>query len=218
MRPSTCATETGLWGQANRPSLWALIALALAMGGCESCQSAPDDYGEINRKVSEEMARVGLGPGDVFEVSVYGEEKLSGVHRIAPDGAIHFPLIKRVMVEGMTTSEIAEEIQTRLRDGYLRDPSVSVFVKEYNSKKVFVLGEVQRPGTFPFTASMNIVEAVTLAGGFSAAANANYVIVTRRGSSGDQRIPVPVKRITEGTAANFNLQPGDIIYVPDSLL
>jgi len=217
MRPSTCATEPGLRGWAGRTSWW-VVLLALGIGGCESCQSAPDDYGDINRKVTEEMARVGLGPGDVFEVSVYGEEKLSGVHRIAPDGAIHFPLINRVVVEGMTTGEIAEEIQKRLRDGYLRDPSVSVFVKEYNSKKIFVLGQVQRPGTFAFTASMNIVEAVTLAGGFAAAANANYVIVTRGGPDGDQRIPVPVKRITEGTAANFNLQPGDIIYVPDSLL
>jgi len=95
---------------------------------------------------------------------------------------------------------------------------VSVFVKEYNSKKIFVLGEVQRPGTFAYTASMNIVEAIALAGGFTGSANGNFVIVTRGGPDGDQRIPIPVKRITEGKAANFNLQPGDIVFVPDSLL
>lgn len=191
-----------------------IVALALLSGGCESCQSAPDDYGDINREVSEGLARVGLGPGDVFEVSVYGEPKLSGVHRIAPDGAIHFPLVKRVVVENMNPSEIAEELQNRLRDGFLRDPSVSVLVKEYNSKKIFVLGQVGKPGTFPFTANMNIVEAIALAGGLKETALDNYVIVTR----GEQRIPVPVGRITEGKASNLNLKPGDIIFVPDKLL
>lgn len=212
MPRSTCVTESGLVGKRLRA-----VALALALSGaagCESCQSAPDDYGDINRQVTEGLSRVGLGPGDVFEVSVYGETSLSGVHRISPDGAIHFPLVKRVVVEGMTPSEIAEELQTRLRDGYLRDPSVSVLVKEYNSKKIFVLGQVGKPGTFPFTASMNIIEAIALAGGLKETAQGNYVIVTR----GDQRIPVPVERITEGKASNLNLQPGDIIFVPDKLL
>lgn len=191
-----------------------VVVLAMFAGGCESCQSAPDDYGDINREVSEGLARVGLGPGDVFEVSVYGEPSLSGTHRISPDGAIHFPLVKRVVVEGMTPSEIAEELQKRLQDGYLREPSVSVLVKEYNSKKIFVLGQVVKAGTFPFTANMNIVEAIALAGGMKETAQGNYVIVTR----GDQRIPVPVERITEGKASNLNLKPGDIIFVPDKLL
>lgn len=214
MRRSTCATEAGAKGSPRWVRAVVLAGLVLGLGGCESCQQAPDDYGDINRQVTEGLARVGLGPGDVFEVSVYGEPTLSGVHRIGPDGAIHFPLVKRVVVEGMTTSEIAEELQARLRDGYLRDPSVSVLVKEYNSKKIFVLGQVVRPGTFPFTAKMNIVEAIALSGGLKETANGNYVIVTR----GEQRIPVPVNRITEGKAANLNLQPGDIVFVPDKLL
>lgn len=219
MRPSTCATEhkRGTPDSGLRPALLIAIAAALA-GGCESCQEAPDDYSEINRRVTEEMTRVGLGPGDVFEVAVFGEPALSGTHRISPDGAIHFPLVNRVVVEGMTPSEIADELTRRLADGFLRNPSVSVLLKEYNSKKVFVLGEVQRPGTFPFTAGMSIVEAIALSGGFKETANGNFVIVTRSGPDGDQRIPVPVKRITQGKANNFALQPGDIVFVPDSLL
>jgi polysaccharide export outer membrane protein len=201
----------------HRPLLVATLLSALA--GCEACQEAPTTgYEELNQQISEHLTKVGLGPGDVFEVTVYGEEKLSGVHRIAPDGAIQFPLINRVVVEGMTTSEIAEELKRRLQDGYLRDPSVSVFVREYSSKKVFVLGEVQRPGTFPFTARMNIVEAITLAGGFKDSANTNYVIVTRQTAEGEKKIPVPVEKITEGEAENLSLQPGDIVFVPDTLL
>ena len=197
---------------------WWLVLVVL-LAGCDACQTAPTTgYENFNAQISEQMTKVGLGPGDIFEVTVYGEEKLSGIHRIAPDGAIQFPLINRVVVEGMTANEIADAISARLRDGFLREPSVSVFIKEYSSKKVFVLGEVEKPGTFPFTAGMNIVEAISLAGGFKSSANANYVIVTRHGPNGDQRIPVPVEKITKGEAVNLNLQPGDIIFVPDTLL
>jgi len=202
----------------------AALALALALAvsthaACSSCETAPTTgYEDMNDKIAAELQKVGLGAGDVFDVTVYGEDKLSGPHRINPDGSIHFPLINRVVVEGMTPNEIADELRRRLADGFIRDPSVSVFVKEYNSKKVFVLGEVQKPGTFPYSAGMNIVEGITLAGGFLASANTNYVIVTRKDASGDKRVPVAVEKITRGEAPNFSLQPGDIVFVPDSLL
>jgi len=197
-------------------SIVAATLIAMSLGACREAPTT--GYEDMNREISEQLTKVGLGPGDVFEVSVFGEPTLSGTHRIAPDGAIQFPLINRVEVDGLTASEIADELRRRLQDGFLREPSVSVFVKEYGSKKVFVLGEVQRPGTFPFTAGMNIVEAITLAGGFKDSANANYVIVTRHGPEGDQRIPVPVEKITEGEATNLSLKPGDIVFVPDTLL
>lgn len=196
------------------------LALALPIASLLSaCPQAPTTgYEDMNREISEQLTKVGLGPGDVFEVTVFGEPTLSGVHRIAPDGAIQFPLVNRIEVDGLTANEIAELLRHRLQDGYLREPSVSVFVKEYGSKKVFVLGQVQRPGTFPFTSGMNIVEAITLAGGFKDSANTNYVIVTRHGIEGDRRIPVPVEKITEGEAVNLSLKPGDIVFVPDTLL
>lgn len=198
---------------------WLALFLGLTSARCASCDSAPTTgYEKLNAAIAEQMSKVGLGPGDVFEVAVYGEPKLSGIFRVSADGAIQFPLIDRVMVEGQSPNEVATEIQLRLKDGYLREPSVSVFVKEINSKKVFVLGEVQRPGTFPYASQMNIVEAITLAGGFKDSANTNNVIVTRHSPEGDQRVPLPVEKITQGKAPNFILQPGDIVYVPDTLL
>lgn len=190
-----------------------------ASAGCASCEEAPTTgYAHLNDAIKAEMAKVGLGPGDVFEVTVYGEANLTRTLRVSPEGDVHFPLIDLIHVAGMTTTEIEELIRTKLQDGFIREPSVTVFVKEYNSKKVFVLGEVDRPGTFPYTAGMNIVEAISLAGGFKASANTNYVVVTRHGPDGDQRIPIPVEKITEGLATNFSLLPGDIVYVPDTLL
>jgi protein involved in polysaccharide export with SLBB domain len=199
--------------------LGAILLTALNLSGCESCQTAPDTgYEHLNDEIEQSLTRVGLGPGDVFEVTVYGEESLSRTLRVSPEGTIHFPLIETVNVQGLTPSEIEDQIRTRLKDGFIRDPSVTVFVKEYNSKKIFVLGEVARPGTFPFVGGINVVEAITLAGGFKDSANTNYVVVSRRGPEGVTRIPIPVERITEGRAENLNLQPGDIVYVPDTLL
>ena len=122
------------------------------------------------------------------------------------------------MAVDLTSREIADVLTKRLKDGYLVAPSVSVYVKEYNSRKVFVLGQVKNPGTFPYAAEMNVVEAVALAGGFSATANRDFVVVTREVNGQETRIPVPVGKISKGLASNLELQSGDIIYVSDTLL
>jgi polysaccharide export outer membrane protein len=105
-----------------------------------------------------------------------------------------------------------------LRAGFIRDPFVTVYIKEYNSKKIFVMGMVEKPGTFVFQDGMNIVQAITLAGGFSTTAVKNETIVTRVLNGGEQRIPVPVDEISAGRAKNFRLFPGDIVFVPESVL
>ena len=199
--------------------IWLIAANAALSGGCTACATAPSTgYEHLNDEISEGLAKVGLGPGDVFEVRVYGEKELSGIYRVSPSGEIHFPLIGSVRVEGQTPGEVADEVRNRLQGGFIRDPFVSVYVKEYNSQKIFVLGEVQKPGTFPYAGGMNVVEAITLAGGFKASANPNFVVVTRKVNGQEQRIPVPVEKISEGLAANLSLKAGDIIFVPDTLL
>jgi polysaccharide export outer membrane protein len=199
--------------------LWVGSLVVPATTGCAMCQEAPDTgYEHLNVDLSEHLARVGLGPGDLFEVRVYGEKDLSGIHRVSPTGDIDVPLVGRVTVEGRTPGEIAEMLKQRLQTGYIREAFVSVYVQEYNSKKILVLGEVQKPGTFPYSSKMNVVEAIALAGGFKASANSNYVVVTRRLDGEETRIPVPVQKISEGLAANLDLQAGDIVFVPNTLL
>ncbi len=194
-----------------------LTVLAATLSGC--APSAPSTgYEHLNDDISEAMAKVGLGSEDVFEVRVYGEEQLSGTYRVSSDGAIEFPLVGRVVVEGYTPGEIAEVIRGRLQAQFIREPYVSVLVKEYNSKKIFVLGEVNKPGTFAYSPGMNVVEAITLAGGFNLMANADYVVVTRKVDGKEKTIPVPVEKISKGLAANLTLQAGDIVFVADTLL
>lgn len=159
-----------------------------------------------------------IGPGDVFEVHVYQEKELSGTYRVAPDGNIDFPLIGLLKVDGLTPGQVADLIRGGLREGFIRDPNVNVFVKEFNSKKVFVLGEVVKPGTFRFEESMNIIQAITVAGGFTDRASKNGTVVTRVEGGLEKRIGVPVEDISEGRSPNFFLKPGDIVFVPESVL
>ncbi len=157
-----------------------------------------------------------LGPGDVFEIKVFGEPDLTGIYRVAGDGTISFPLVGKLVIAGSTASEAGDLIERALAK-YVRSPSVSVFVREFNSKKVYVFGEVKKPGTFAFEDGMNIIQAITLAGGFEKLANKNAIAVTRILDGREQRVQVPVKEIGEGKTPNFRLEPGDIVFVPESI-
>jgi len=177
-----------------------------------------EDYIKIPVDTNSLRETITLGPGDVFEARVYGEKDLTGEFRVSSEGTIHFPLLGEMSVLNLSPSEVATLIQDKLRGGYLREPYVTVTLKQYNSKKVFVLGQVAKPGTFPFEGKMNIIQAVTLAGGFTAMARKNNVIVTRVDEGVEKRIRVPVERISEGLAPNFPLQPDDIVFVPETVL
>jgi protein involved in polysaccharide export with SLBB domain len=158
-----------------------------------------------------------LGPSDVIELRVFREEELDGVHRISEEGEINVPLIGRVKVAGMTVEEAAEVLRSRFADGFLNHPEVSVFVKELHSRKIHVLGEVKRSGSFPYEPGMSIIEALTYAGGLGNLANSNGVRVTRSEGGSERHFVVRVDRIRNGDAPNFVLLPGDIVFVPEAI-
>src|SRR5438105_4545911 len=120
-----------------------------------------------------------LGPTDVFDVRVFGEADLSSTYRVGADGTIDFPLIGRLNVKGRTPTQVAEEIQHKL-EKYLKSPQVSVLLKESNSKKVTVYGQVQHPGTLNYTDQMTIAQAISMAGGLTAMAARDSTRVTRK--------------------------------------
>lgn len=159
-----------------------------------------------------------VGTGDLFDVRVYGEEDLSAQYRIAQDGSIDFPLIGRIEVVGLEPGAIATLISTRLREGqYLVRPHVSVVVREYNSKRISVLGAVRNPGSYPMRSGMNVVEAIGLAGGFTALANRDGTTITRTVDDHLHRYAAPVDRISDGQEANVPVRAGDIIRVPERM-
>jgi polysaccharide export outer membrane protein len=187
--------------------LWAALAQGASCGGA---RTVPD---EIR---TAPQARPGLGPGDLFEVRVYGEEELTAQYRIETDGTIDFPFLGRLDVEGKLPREVAELVAVGLREReILRDPQVTVFVAESNSLRVTVMGAVARPGTFPVVPGMTAVQAVSMAGGFTALANQNDTVLTRRDGDTVRRFSVPMRRISDGREADIDLHGGDIIFVPE---
>jgi protein involved in polysaccharide export with SLBB domain len=118
-----------------------------------------------------------LGPGDQIRIIVFGSEDLSGEFEVGPQGDIAYPLIGQVTAGGKTLQEVEADIAGRLRPDYLKDPRVNVEVLNY--RPFFVLGEVRRPGSFPYQSGMNVQKAIALAGGFTYRAAEDEVLITR---------------------------------------
>jgi protein involved in polysaccharide export with SLBB domain len=157
-----------------------------------------------------------LGSGDVFEVRVFGEKDLTGEYQVSADGTIQFPFLQTVMVGGKEPNQVAILIADRLSSGgYLKEPQVSVFLKESNSKRVSVLGAVAKPGTLPIMPGMTLVHAVSQAGGFTALASKDDTVVTRRVAGKLERYRIEVSKITRGDSDDFPLRTGDIVFVPE---
>lgn len=159
-----------------------------------------------------------LGPGDVFTIEIVGEKDLPKEYQVASDGTVNVPYIHRIKVEGLEPQEIAELIRKRfVADRILTEPSVVVRVTAYNSKQITVLGEVQKPGSFPLAPGMTLVQAISYAGGFSAIANQNRVTLSRKTKSGKHTVMVSVEAITDGRSPDIPLQAGDQIYVHERI-
>jgi polysaccharide export outer membrane protein len=156
-----------------------------------------------------------LGVGDVFELRVVGEDKLPVSFTVAPDGSVDLPYIKRLKVAGMEPQEVSAAVRQRLiSGGFLVDPSVSVSMKEYNSKRVELIGEVTKPGSIPLVPGMTLLKAISIAGGFTSLARKTEVTVRRKLKDGTRAAPVSVESIIDNRIPDPLLQSGDSIYVP----
>lgn len=187
-----------------------VLLLVLFAAACPSTNSVVVRTAERPPQVD-----MSLGPADVFEVRVYGEAELTSTYRVSPDGSIDFPLIGRVVVKGMTTNQVAEDITARLKS-YIRNPQVNVFVKELNSKKVTIYGQVQHPGTVNYVEAMTIIQAVSQAGGLTAMADRAHTRISRVKDGKAETFVVNLKEVAEGASTCY-LLPGDEIFIPERL-
>jgi polysaccharide biosynthesis/export protein VpsN len=157
-----------------------------------------------------------IGSGDVFSMTIVGEDKLPKEFRVAPDGTVDLPYIHRLQVAGLEPQELAALIRKKLVEGkILTDPSVSIDVKEYNSKRIVVLGQVQKPGSFPVTPGVTFLQVISQAGGFNSIANRDRVNLTRKTGKRARTIVLSADAITDGSLPDIPLQAGDTIFVPE---
>jgi len=165
---------------------------------------------------SDDFSLSYIGPGDKLKIMVYGEKQLSGLYQVSPEGAVMFPFAGKINVQGQTSFSLSEKISELLREGYLKDPQVTVLVLEFVSKRIFVLGQVKKAGNFPMKEAMSIIEAISLAGGFTNFADISNVVITRKLKSGkEKRFVVNIEDVVNGNKKNFYLKPGDIIFVKE---
>jgi protein involved in polysaccharide export with SLBB domain len=185
---------------------------------CASCSHGGRQGAQQLQQTAELAPEEKLGVDDVFEVRVLAEPELTGAFRVSADGTVDFPLAGRLNVLGMRSGDVQEVITKKLRDGYIRDPQVSVMVKEWNSRKISVLGQVQRPGPVAYFPRMTIVDAIAAAGGFTGLAAKNSVTLRREVKDGQiQRSSFPVADISEGRQPNVVVLPGDVVVVDERL-
>lgn len=158
-----------------------------------------------------------LGVDDVFEVRVFAEPELTGVFRVAADGTIDYPFVGRVSVLGLPVGDVQQLLTKRLREGYLKNPQLSVMVTEWNSRKISVLGQVQKPGAVAYFPKMTIIDAIAAAGGFTGIAAKNSVTLRREAGGRVRSRSYPVADISEGNSPNVVLLPGDVLVVEERL-
>jgi polysaccharide export outer membrane protein len=186
-----------------------VLVATIALGGC-----AGRPRSRVNLPPPVESTT--LGAGDVFSLTIVGEDKLPKEFRVAPDGSVDLPYIHRVQVAGLEPQQFADLVRKKLIEGdVLRDPSVAVDVKEYNSKRVVVLGQVQKPGSFPLTPGFTLIQAISQAGGFNSIANRDRVNLTRKTGAQSRTIVLSADAITDGSLPDIPLQSGDTIFVTE---
>src|SRR5690606_5359132 len=173
-----------------------VFSAALAMAGCSSYRPVPSAFHEV---INEPYI---LDAGDRIRVTVFEQETLTNTYSVDQSGYIAFPLVGSIAARGYTARQVEGQIANKLRDGYLRDPDVSVEIDRY--RPIFVMGEVGAAGQYSYVPGMTVHKAVAAAGGYTPRANQASVDVTRQ-INGE----VMTGRVTTADP----LLPGDTIYV-----
>jgi polysaccharide biosynthesis/export protein len=162
-----------------------------------------------------------IGPEDVLDITVWKNADLSKQVTVRPDGRISLPLIGDITAVGKTAAQLSGDISVKLKE-YKENPSISIIVKEVNSYAIFVLGEVVKPGKYPLKSKTTLLQAITIASGFTPMAARNKIVVFRFAKDGGSRIKMKASYddivLRDGSTQDIELKPGDQIVVPSETM
>lgn len=213
--------------------MWCVIALAAVFSACAGPRPArlpdtsPDRQAAIERRLlqtaldlkNQGQANYKIQPGDLLEIIVFKETDMNRTVRISGNGAVTFPLAGNIKLSGLSVPETETLLAERLSE-FLVKPQVTVLIKEYGNKQIYVLGDVKKPGSIQLPAErrLTVLEAITLAGGFTDLAAPDRTKVLRNANGQNQNIQVEISRITKqgDKSADIFLEPNDTVYVPQS--
>lgn len=195
-------TMHAVYAQSNglpNPSVGSLPVTASSPSDSPTSSSAP----ALPMSVDDNYR---LGTGDKLKVNVYGEDDLSGEFIVDGSGQVQLPLVGQIKAASLTVHEFVEEVQKILGEKYLRDPKVSVQIENY--RPFYIMGEVNKPGEYPYENGLNVLGAVALAGGYTYRANDSDVYIRHNGSAAE---------VVSPASAQTRINPGDIVRVPERL-
>jgi len=212
------ASERRNWKFRARNSVALVIcAIAAVLSVCTNAGAQPSGSAAIDYLV---------GPQDVLTITSYDQADMSGKFTVETDGTFSYPMIGRVKAAGQTLRALEEAIKKQLKDdGYFRNPQITVAVDTYKSQKIFVVGEVRTPGTYPLSGNINLVEVLARAGSTLPTASGEAVIVHAGETASGPTMPttensrelvrVDLRELENGTfASNAALRDGDTVFVP----
>ena len=185
-----------------------LIGLMFAVGGLSSC-GAQGDMGQATQADIQATATAAVAVprfqgGEKIHITVFNEPTLSGDYDVDPNGMVSLPLAGTIRAVGLTQPQFEQELAKKFRSEYLRDPKVTVTILQYRA--IYLVGEVEKQGEYPYKPGLNVLTALAMAGGGTYRANRNYVLIQHIGDKGMKEYPQ--------TSATLVL-PGDLIRVPE---
>jgi len=164
-----------------------------------------------------------IGPEDILEITVWKNADLSKQVQVRPDGRISLPLLGDISAVAKTPVQLTDEISAGLRV-YMENPTVSIMIKEVNSYQIYVLGEVNKPGKYPLKSKTTLLQGITVAGGFTAMAARNKIVIFRFSKDGGHEGLTKLRAsyddivVRDGSSQNIELKPGDQIVVPSETM
>src|SRR5579863_2694910 len=181
-------------------------SLLLALVGCASSMTPPmgETVSAFAADTPQQVVMLPLAAGDKIRVTVYGEDRISGEYQIDPDGMISLPLAGTLQAAGLTKPALETALADKLAGKYLKNPKVTVDV--VNFRPFYVLGEVQKPGEYPYRSGLNVLSAIAIAGGATYRANSSKVSIQRFGATDLTEYP---------QSPTIAVMPGDVVRVPE---
>jgi polysaccharide export outer membrane protein len=176
-----------------------------------------DKQAKDNKKVADDVVidndKYVIGPEDVLDIFVWKEESLTKTVPVRIDGKISLPLVDDVQAAGLTPLQLKEEITKRL-SGFVDNPTVTVTVREANSYRVFISGEVKQPGIVRIRSEITLVKLIIMAGGFTEWANKRKISIITKENGKEKRITANYNKIIDGDKPDIIIKPGDTIIIP----
>jgi polysaccharide export outer membrane protein len=192
----------------------AVVFMGIAVKAQTPPQGKPQPQAQEARDVFVRAYRV--GPGDLLELKVFQVDELSQTVRVSEDGSITLPLLGRIVVEGLTQEGVVQKLTGLLQAKYVKNPQVTIFIKEYKNQQVAVIGAVEKAGSYELVGRKNLLQIISMAGGFSDTAG-NEIFILREGPDGvTSSVAIDLKDllVNGNQKLNIPIEPNDVINVP----